>query len=155
MDNKQKSILKYVIFSFLATVSLKLSLTPVSVESIEKEIGMKNTNAIFRLLWDFKRSLSGYNIESVILIVALAFLFYRISKYITRFYGSVAVVSLIFTFFEIFGYSFKCDNSWDYVFATTRNVIKAIVSAIGYEILFYYLICGIMIFSKNMHLLGR
>lgn len=149
MKNKKTHLLKYLIFGFLSTVSLNLSLQVVTNKAIEDEISMKNPNALFRLLWDFKRSLSGYNIQALVVVIALTLLFYTISKYMTKFVPCAAVTSAIFTFFQIFGSSFKYTASWDFVFGSTRNVIKSIVSATGYGILFYFLICGVLLFFKK------
>mgnify|MGYP004628198835 FL=1 len=149
MKNKKTHLLKYLIFGFLSSVSLNLSLQVVTNKAIEDEISMKNPNALFRLLWDFKRSLSGYNMQALVVVVALTLLFYTISKYITKFVPCAAVTSAIFTFFQIFGSSFKHTASWDFVFGSTRNVIKSIVSATGYGILFYFLICGVLLFFKR------
>lgn len=149
MKNKKTHLLKYLIFGFLSSVSLNLSLQVVTNKAIEDEISMKNPNALFRLLWDFKRSLSGYNMQALVVVVALTLLFYTISKYMTKFVPCAAVTSAIFTFFQIFGSSFKHTASWDFVFGSTRNVIKSIVSATGYGILFYFLICGVLLFFKR------
>ena len=149
LKNKKTHLLKYLIFGFLSTVSLNLSLQVVTNKAIEDEISMKNPNALFRLLWDFKRSLSGYNIQALVVVIALTLLFYTISKYMTKFVPCAAVTSAIFTFFQIFGSSFKYTASWDFVFGSTRNVIKSIVSATGYGILFYFLICGVLLFFKK------
>ncbi|MFR4319601.1 MAG: DUF6020 family protein [Eubacterium sp.] len=67
----------------------------------------------------------------------------------TKFVPCAAVTSAIFTFFQIFGSSFKHTASWDFVFGSTRDVIKSIVSATGYGILFYFLICGVLLFFKK------
>lgn len=149
MKNKKTHLLKYLILGFLSSVSLNLSLQVVTNKAIEDEISMKNPNALFRLLWDFKRSLSGYNMQALVVVIALTLLFYTISKYMTKFVPCVAVTSAIFTFFQIFGSSFKYTASWDFVFGSTRNVIKSIVSATGYGILFYFLICGVLLFFKK------
>ncbi|WP_455950174.1 DUF6020 family protein [Eubacterium sp.] len=149
MKNKKTHLLKYLIFGFLSSVSLNLSLQVVTNKAIEDEISMKNPNALFRLLWDFKRSLSGYNMQALVVVVALTLLFYTISKYMTKFVPCAAVTSALFTFFQIFGSSFKHTASWDFVFGSTRNVIKSIVSATGYGILFYFLICGVLLFFKR------
>ena len=107
MKNKKTHLLKYLILGFLSSVSLNLSLQVVTNKAIEDEISMKNPNALFRLLWDFKRSLSGYNMQALVVVIALTLLFYTISKYMTKFVPCAAVTSAIFTFFQIFGSSFK------------------------------------------------
>lgn len=144
-----KQILKFFLFGFLTTISFNLSLNVVTNKVIEENMGLKKPNAIFRLLWDFKISLSGYSIQAFIMIFAMALLFYTISKYIKKISVCSIVVSGIFTFFQIFGASFKKTASWDFVFGSTRNLIKALVSATGYGILFYYLICAVLIFFKS------
>ncbi|MFR4319602.1 MAG: hypothetical protein ACLT2Z_09775 [Eubacterium sp.] len=76
MKNKKTHLLKYLILGFLSSVSLNLSLQVVTNQAIEDEISMKNPSALFRLLWDFKRSLSGYNMQALV-VIALTLLFYE------------------------------------------------------------------------------
>ena len=47
---------------------------------------------------------------------------------------------MLFSFFIVFGYSYKETNSWDLIFGNTFQLFKAIVKGVGYYILFRALI---------------
>ena len=139
-----------LLFAFLSEIALNLSLATISTKNIIADSGVAQPHAFFRLLWDFKMSLSGYSTETIIVFVALALLFYVILKYENRFCLSALVTSALFAFFQVFGTSFKATASWEYIFGGARNFIKASVSFVGYGVLFYFAICGIFILFRKV-----
>ncbi len=149
MSNRKKFSI-CILLSFLSSIALNLSLTTVSNKTIAKSMLVDKPHALFRLLWDFKISLHGYTTESIFLIAAISVLFYIIWKYETKILPSAVVLSAIFSFFQVFGMSFKQTASWELIFGCGRNFIKAMVSFIGHGILFYFAICGVFLLLKNI-----
>lgn len=139
-----------VFLAFLSSIALNLSLSTITNEQISENMAVEKPHAIFRLLWDFKMSLSGYTTESLIIIAALSILFYLIWKHEPKISLSPVILSAVFAFFQVFGMSFKATASWEYIFGCGRNFIKACVSFIGHGILFYFAICGILILFRKI-----
>lgn len=138
-----------MLLAFLSSIALNLSLNTVSNEVISKSMLVEKPHALFRLLWDFKISLSGYQTESIFILIAISVLFYIIWKYETKLSICAVVLSAIFSFFQVFGTSFKATASWELIFGCGRNFIKASVAFIGFGILFYFIICGIFVLFRN------
>ncbi|WP_341349113.1 DUF6020 family protein [Eubacterium xylanophilum] len=141
--NKAK-ILQSIIMAFLASISLNLSLRVITERELVEDMGIKNAGKLFKFIWDVKMSSSGYRIESIIVWLALAAVIYIVIMKDRRVYLAEFLLAAVFTFFVIFGYSYKTTASWDCIFATGRNVLKSLISAIGYMCLFYTAIRGLM-----------
>lgn len=149
MINKKKIGIS-VLLAFLSSIALNLSLNTVSNETISQNMLVEKPHALFKLLWDFKISLSGYTTESIIIIAALSILYYLVWKYEPELSWSAVILSAIFAFFQVFGMSFKATASWELIFGCGRNFVKAFVSFVGHGILFYFAICGVYILFRKI-----
>ncbi len=148
--NRQKKFGICIFLAFLSDIALHLSLNTVSNKVIEENMLVENPHVLFRLLWDIKISLGGYTSESLIILAALSVLFYIIWKSEPKISKCAVVFAGIFSFFQVFGMSFKATASWDLIFGGGRNFVKALLSFIGHGILFYFAICGIFILFRKI-----
>ncbi|HAH17549.1 MAG TPA: hypothetical protein DCL29_00800 [Eubacterium sp.] len=149
MNYNSKHVKIALICSFLATLVMHLSIAIVKIEDIINETKVENPGPIFRLLWDFKRSLNGYNTNTIVIFLALAMIFYYILEKQSKILPVAVVTSGVLTFFQVFGMAFKADNSWNPIFGGARAFVKAIVLTIGYGILYYYIIIALFILFEN------
>ncbi|MCR5628391.1 DUF6020 family protein [Eubacterium sp.] len=149
MNYNSKHVKIALICSFLATLVMHLSIAIVKIEDIINETKVEKPGPIFRLLWDFKRSLNGYNTNTIVIFLALAMIFYYILEKQSKILPVAVVTSGVLTFFQVFGMAFKADNSWNPIFGGARAFVKAIVLTIGYGILYYYIIIALFILFEN------
>ena len=139
-----------IFFAFLANIALHLSLNTVTNKVIEENMLVDNPHILFRMLWDIKISLGGYTSESWIILAALSILFYIIWQCEPKMSKCAVVFAAIFSFFQVFGMSFKATSSWDLIFGGGRNFVKALLSFIGHGVLFYFAICGIFVLFRKI-----
>ena len=85
----------------------------------------------------------GYSIVNIILLIALYFFFkcalkiYENEFNTTRSKLCCGIPSGLFTFFMIFGYSFKKEDSWSLIFKDILQIWKCTIATFGYYILFF------------------
>lgn len=85
----------------------------------------------------------GYSIVNIILLIALYFFFkcalkiYENEFNTTRSRLCCGIPSGLFTFFMIFGYSFKKEDSWSLIFKDILQIWKCTIATFGYYILFF------------------
>ncbi len=137
----------------LAGIALNLQLTVFSVRQLEENAGItEGMHGWFRLIWDFKMSLSGYSVKELLLTCLLAFLFFKAMEITSLRIRKIAIVpGVLFAFFEVFGKSFKETAGWGEIFDTTRNLLKAGVKFVGLFLLFYALTVLFLRFMERVH----
>lgn len=98
-------------------------------------------------------SLEETSSSAIILFMFFIFFYLKTMKIRYPKLSAVAIViSVIFAFFEVFGYSFYIMNSWDMALGTIYAFIKALIKMSGYSIMYYAVIVYIYWFFKNIDL---
>lgn len=146
MKEKLKNIYKkenkkiiIILLALFVTISFSLSLDMVTNDDI-KDI-TENTGYVTKILMKLNYSIDKNIFQSLILFIGLYLLFdYTLLKAQQNKKIWKIILALLFSFFMIFGYSYKETNSWDLIFGNTFQLFKAIVKGIGYYILFRALI---------------
>ena len=140
---------KFVFFSFLSALSLVFRLDLVNEEKLTGEF--LNPNLITKLLVDIYHSLPG-NSVFIMIIFFLLLIFY---KYIAKISVSQkkkkysCILSGLYTFFIVVGYSFFKTYSFDYNFSNYIAIIKSFIKFIGIFILIYHVIIAIFGLLEN------
>mgnify|MGYP005757505935 CR=1 FL=1 len=135
-ENARKIII--IILALFVTITFCLKLDIVNNSDIS-EITNK-TNYIVKLLYKFDYSIDKDIFKSFLLFALLSMFFKKsffredIKKNGKKIFK--VILSLLFSFFMVFGYSYMKINSWDMIFANTFQLFKAIIVFIGYYILF-------------------
>lgn len=128
-----------VLLALFVTISFSLSLDMVTNSNI-KDI-TENTGYITKILMKLNASIDKDIFQSLILFIGFYLLFnYTLFK--TKQDKKIwkILLALLFSFFMIFGYSYKETNSWELIFGNTFQLFKAIVKGVGCYILFRALI---------------
>ena len=128
-----------VLLALFVTISFSLSLDMVTNSNVKGIT--ESTGYITKMLMKLNYSIDKNIFQSFVLFICLNFLFQHV--FFKEKYGKKAckiILALIFSFFMVFGYSYKESNSWELVFGNTFQMFKALVKGIGYYILFRALI---------------
>ena len=134
--NKYRKII-IIILALLVTLSFSLKLDIIENEDI-KEI-KDNTSYFTKLLLKFDYSLDKDIFKSLLLFFLTALLLNKTIIIENSKQGKKVwkvLLSLLFSFFMVFGYSYYKINSWDMIFKNTFQLFKASIIFIGYYILF-------------------
>lgn len=135
-ENARKIII--IILALFVTIAFGLKLDIVNNSDIS-EITNK-TNYIVKLLYKFDYSIDKDIFKSFLLFALLSMFFKKsffrddIEKQGKKIFK--VILSALFSFFMVFGYSFMKINSWDMIFVNTFQLFKAIIVFMGYYILF-------------------
>ena len=150
MEINKKKITTSILFAFISSIALNMSLAIVTDDTIKASLGMDNPGTLFKLLWDLKISMNGYSTTALIMVIALSLLIYTIWQHEEGFSLVSLITSFIFSFFEVFGQAFMNASSWDPIFNSGRCLVKAAITYAGFTVLFYFLIRGVYILFKNI-----
>ena len=128
-----------VLLALFVTISFSLSLDMVTNSDI-KDI-TENTGYITKILMKLNASIDKDIFQSLILFIGF-YLLFNYTFFKTKQDKKIwkILLALLFSFFIVFGYSYKETNSWDLIFGNTFQLFKAIVKGVGYYILFRALI---------------
>lgn len=135
-NNKYRKII-IIILALIVSISFSLKLDIVNNSDI-KEI-KDNTNYFVKILLKFNYSLDKDIFKSLLLFFLTAMLLNKTILVENSKQGKKiwkVLLSLIFSFFMVFGYSYYKINSWDMIFKNTFQLFKATIVFIGYYILF-------------------
>jgi hypothetical protein len=135
-NNKYRKII-IIILALIVSISFSLKLDIVNNNDI-KEI-KDNTNYFVKILLKFNYSLDKDIFKSLLLFFLTAMLLNKTILVENSKQGKKiwkVLLSLIFSFFMVFGYSYYKINSWDMIFKNTFQLFKATIVFIGYYILF-------------------
>ena len=127
-----------VLLALFVTISFGLSLDIVNNSDISEITS--NTNYFVKILLKFNYSIEKDIFKSFLLFALLIMFFKKaffredIEKHGKKIFK--VILSLLFSFFMVLGYSYSKINSWDMIFANTFQLFKATIVFIGYYILF-------------------
>ena len=139
IDNEKTKKIIIVLLALFVTISFSLSLDMVKNSDINEIT--ENTGYITKIVMKLNYSIDKDIFKSLILFIGLYLLFnYTLFKTKQNKKIWKNLLALLFSFFMIFGYSYKETNSWELIFGNTFQLFKAIVKCIGYYILFRALI---------------
>ena len=137
-----------MIFAYLAVCALTMNLDCITADS-------SKGNILFRILLEIKKSFTDRSIVPLILLVVFFFWF-------SKAYGNVSgskkgwimVLSCLFSFFQVVGYSFEAVDSWYLAFGNWVCFGKAFVAYVGYTAIFYACLSSLYVWmtSKSMEL---
>lgn len=135
--NKARRII-IVLFALFVIFSFSIKLDIVNNSDVS-EITDK-TNYLVKLLFKFDYSINK-DIFKSLLLFSLLIMFFKKSFFIENIEEKgkrifKIILSLLFSFFMVFGYSYMKINSWDMIFLNTFQLFKAIIVFTGYYILF-------------------
>lgn len=126
-----------IILALIISLSFSLKLDIVNNSDI-KEI-TSNTNYFVKILLKFDYSLDKDIFKSLLLFFLTALLLNKTILVENSKQGKKiwkVLLSLLFSFFMVFGYSYYKINSWDMIFKNTFQLFKASIVFTGYYILF-------------------
>ena len=135
--NKARRII-IVLFALFVTFAFSIKLDIVNNSDVS-EITDK-TNYLVKLLFKFDYSINK-DIFKSLLLFSLLIMFFKKPFFIENIEEKgkrifKIILSLLFSFFMVFGYSYMKINSWDMIFLNTFQLFKAIIVFTGYYILF-------------------
>lgn len=97
------------------------------------------------------RRISQYNIIYIILTPIFFKLYYSFFlKEKPKFHFSFLLLSCLFAFFMVFGYSFNETDSWELVLESNFAFLWSTIIGIGYSILFYFGIHKVYYYAKKL-----
>lgn len=135
-ENMRKIII--ILLALFATITFSLKLDIVNNSDISEITN--STNYFVKILLKFNYSIEKDIFKSLLLFGLLIMFFKKafFRKDIEKQGKSVfkIILSLLFAFFMVFGYSYYKINSWDMIFANTFQLFKSIIIFIGYYIVF-------------------
>ena len=140
-DKRNQKII-IILLAIFTTIALSLSLDIVTNKDINQITS--TTNYVSKILLKFNYSLELNVSQSLFVFICLMLLlkkcFFRdeIENKGNKIYKMI--LSILFSFFMVFGYSYMKINSWDMIFYNTFQLFKAIIKGIGYYIIFRALI---------------
>ena len=135
-ENARKIII--VLLALFVTIAFSIKLDIVNNSDISEITS--NTNYFVEILLKFNYSIDKDIFKSFLLFCLLIMFFKKaffrddIEKQGKKIFK--IILSLLFSFFMVFGYSYYKINSWDMIFANTFQLFKATIVFIGYYILF-------------------
>lgn len=134
---EKKSTRKIIIILLALFVTLSFSLSMDMVKNSDIQEITESTNYITKMLLKFDYSLNENIFEMLVLFICFNILFnYTLFRKKHDRKICKIILALLFSFFMVFGYSYKEINSWDLIFGNTFQLFKAIIKGIGYYILF-------------------
>ncbi len=153
--SENKKIIISAFFALVATVGMNLDLTVFSIKQIEENSGIENSHTWFRVLWALKMSLSGYSIKEFLILILFVLVFYKaFSVTEKRIWRLSLIPACLFSFFEVFGESFKEISGWSEITSTSRNMLKAGIKFFGLFLIFYVLCSLLIYFLKDRHFIA-
>lgn len=138
LKNKKAQKIIIVLLALFVTIALSIKLDIVKNSDVS-EITAK-TNHFVKLLFKLDYSIEKDIFKSLLIFSLLTMFFKKalfrndIQKEGKKIFK--IILSLLFSFFMVFGYSFYKINSWDMIFANTFQLFKAFIVFIGYYVLF-------------------
>lgn len=132
-----KKYIKFTLLLLMAFFSLCvfcIDLDLISPESLEA------SSRIGKFIEKCIESFDGYNIAYIPMFIAFYY-FYSKNYFKGNKINIVAtILSMFFSLVMVFGYSYQHSNSWDLIFGSLFQLMKSIIVALGYYIMFYIII---------------
>ena len=125
--NKKK--IKLLMISIFVTLALSLSLDLVDLNAFKID---ESADFFLKVLAQFNGSINSNLPKSIIVFVFSYCLFKNNEKYKEKNNLYEVLLSLLFTIFTLFGYSYYKTNSWDLIFQDIYQLIKSIIIGAGY-----------------------
>lgn len=138
LKNKSMQKVIVVLLALFVTIAFNLSLDIIESNDI-KDIN-NHTNYFTKIMLKLEYSLDKNIFESFLLFVCLNLLFGQaffredVEKKGRKIYK--IILSILFSFFMVFGYSYMKINSGNMIFKNTFQLAKAIIKGMGYYIIF-------------------
>lgn len=135
-ENAKKVLI--VILALFVTIAFSIKLDIINNSDISEITS--NTNYFVKIILKLYYSINKDVFKSLLLFALLIIFFKKcffredLDKKGNRVYK--IILSLLFSFFMVFGYSYMKINSWDMIFLNTFQLFKATIVFIGYYILF-------------------
>ena len=138
LNTKNAKKIIIILLSLFVTIALSLKLDIVNNSDISEIT--QNTNYFVKILLKFNYSINKDIFKSFLIFLLLVMFFKKVffrndiekqGKQVFK-----VILSMLFAFFMVFGYSFMKINSWNMIFKNTFQLFKATIIFVGYYILF-------------------
>ncbi len=134
IDKKYIKVTLLAVMAFLSLCVFCVDLDLIDIESLE------SGSRIGKFIEKCIESFNGYNVAYIPMFIAFYY-FYSKNYFKGKKVNKVAVIlSIFFSLAMVFGYSYQHDNSWNLVFGSMFQFMKALIVALGYYIMFYIII---------------
>ena len=137
---KTEKMRKIIIILLAIFVTLAFSIKLEVIKNSDISEITNETNYIAKILYKIDYSIDKDIFKSLLLFGLLSIFFNKtlFRKDIKKQGKNIfkIIISLILSFFMVFGYSYYKINSWDMIFANTFQLFKATIVFIGYYIVF-------------------
>lgn len=156
---KNVRIIIIVLMAFFMTVPLFFQLKINSFKEICSFLGVPSNKELLQnyffkilvLIGDFLMSFKGQSILFLIVFSVFIFVVIKYFKIIDKRLTCCSLVpSLLFAFFEVFGYSFAKTDSWNLIFENYRTVLKGFFLFGCFVVFFVVLISLLFYFLKSL-----
>ena len=114
--------IKFILCAFLTSVSLSVS------------GNISNHTVFFKML---SNEINGIGLDKLIVIIALSIFYYKFQTIFSKASCWIThALSGLFAFFMLIGLSYSALNNWDFIFASKKQFLIAIIVFAGFFILF-------------------